>query len=167
MNARSSGVLVGVGELMTACQMSCRVPQRLNLFSKVRLVIWNDHLLPHLTVRVALQHLGHGDAIVPIHVQLFQLVFAEGEEDGKASSRTGLHRVNKISPTDTLARIPPLLTVGSRRVFDHRCWPDVDPTPDTQTVSTWRCERRPTPSATCRETLARPRCACPIDPGDS
>ena len=93
MNARSSRVFffggggdggsgVSVGELMTSCQMSGRVPQRLNLFAKVRLVIWHHHLVPHLSIRDALQHLGHGDAVVPILAPLFQHVFAESEEDG-------------------------------------------------------------------------------------
>ena len=96
MNARSSRVFLGgggggVGELMSSCQMSRRLPERLNLFAKVRLVIWHHHLAPHLSIRAALQHLGHGDAIVPILALLFQNVFAEGEEDGKASLRTGLH----------------------------------------------------------------------------
>ena len=105
MNARSSRVFVGgggvegsgvsVGELMSSCQMSGRVPQRLNLFAKVRLVIWHHHLVPHLMIRAALQHLGHGDAIVPIRALLFQHVFAEGEEDGKATLRTGLHGQSK------------------------------------------------------------------------
>ena len=95
MNARSSrvggGGDGGVGELMTSCQMSGRVPQRLNLFAKVRLVIWHHRLVPHLPIRVALQHLGHGDAVVPILAPLCQHVFAESEEDGKASLQTGLH----------------------------------------------------------------------------